>query len=424
MVDVLAGESRGSFDSFSQPLWGVLVTNFDLQLEALLAEGVDGARQREAAAADSLRDLAANGVVLFGAGNLGGRTLAGLRAIGVEPLCFVDNNELVWGNNFQGIPIMSPVEGAERYGSHATFIVTIWRAQATERMVTRVEQLRRLECNTVIPFLPLYWKYPALFLPHYMHDLPHRVHPQADRVREALALMADDFSRSEYLAQMRFRLLGEFDALRDPVPGQIYFRDELFSLSADETFVDCGAFDGDTLQLFLEKSSQSFKRVIAFEPDPENYGKLEHKVTCLPADVRGRIEIRRNATGKANTRVLMDAGKGVSSKIGAGDCEVDSVSLDSVLNDEPVTFIKMDIEGSELATLAGAKELIRKHKPILAISAYHQQSDLWNIPLFIQEINPNYSFYLRPHVLDGWDLVCYAVPPDRRPTLPTPETAE
>ena len=95
------------------------------------------------------------------------------------------------------------------------------------------------------------------------------------------------------------------------------------------------------------------------------------------------------------------------------------MSLNSVFNDEPVTFVKMDIEGSELATLAAAKELIRKHEPILAISAYHQQCDLWNIPLLIRELNADYSFYLRPHVLEGWDLVCYAVPPYRRSTPAT-----
>lgn len=75
-------------------------------------------------------------------------------------------------------------------------------------------------------------------------------------------------------------------------------------------------------------------------------------MTCLPADVHERIKIHRNAAGKMNKRVLMDAGRGVSSNIGAGDCEVECVSLDSALNNEPVTFIKMDIEGSELATLA------------------------------------------------------------------------
>jgi FkbM family methyltransferase len=386
---------------------------FDLQLENLLAEGMDGARQREAAIAESLGDLSENGVVLFGAGNLGQRTLSGLRTIGIEPLCFVDNNRSAWGKHQEGVPVLSPTDGAERFGKGATFIVTIWRAQATETMGSRIQQLRQLGCNTVIPFLPLYWKYPDLFLPHYMHDAPHRIHSQADRVREALSLMGDDVSRSEYLSQMRFRLLGDFDALRDPVPGEIYFRDELFSLNTNETFVDCGAFDGDTLLLFLRKSGQSFQRVITFEPDPDNYEKLAENVARLPEAVGERIRTYRAATGKTNARVLMDVGKGVSSKIGGGNCEVECVTLDSVLHEERVTFIKMDIEGSELATLAGAKNLILKDAPILAISAYHQQSDLWDIPLFIRGINPQYSFYLRPHVLEGWDLVCYAIPPHR-----------
>jgi FkbM family methyltransferase len=393
---------------------GDLVTKFDLELESLLAEGIEGARKRERGVAESLGDLKSTGIVLFGAGNLGQRTLAGLRAIGIEPLCFVDNNRLVWGKHHQGVPILSPKEGAERYGTRATFVVTIWRAYATEGMATRIEQLRQLGCQIVIPFLPLYWKYPNLFLPHYMHDSPHHIYPQANRVLEGFSLMGDDFSRGEYLAQLRFRLLGEFNALRDPVAGEIYFRDELFSLNPHETFIDCGAFDGDSLELFLQKTGRRFRRVIAFEPDPENYEKLVEKIAGLPDSLAKRIEVRRAATANTNGRVLMDIGKGVSSKLGSGDGEVDCVSLDSALNGELVTFIKMDIEGSELATLAGAKTVIREKSPILAISAYHQQSDLWNIPLCIREINPDYSFYLRPHVLEGWDLVCYAVPPDRR----------
>jgi hypothetical protein len=111
---------------------------------------------------------------------------------------------------------------------------------------------------------------------------------------------------------------------------------------------------------------------------------------------------------------MMDAGKGIASKVGDGDCEVKCVSLDSTLRDVPVSFIKMDIEGSELDTLTGARELIQKNAPILAICAYHKQSDLWNIPLFIHDISPDYSFHLRPHLLEGWDLVYYAIPSNRR----------
>jgi hypothetical protein len=90
------------------------------------------------------------------------------------------------------------------------------------------------------------------------------------------------------------------------------------------------------------------------------------------------------------------------------------VALDEVPLPYKPTYIKMDIEGSELATLAGGQKVIRQSKPVLTISAYHCQDDLWNIPLFIHSLNSEYSFHLRPHMLEGWDLVCYAIPEGRR----------
>jgi FkbM family methyltransferase len=389
-------------------------TDFDHELEALLSEGAEGAREREAAAIAALGDLNAAGIVLFGAGNLGQRTLTGLRRFGIEPLCFVDNNNSLWGKDLNGVPVLSPAQGATLYGNRATFVVTIWRAAGSDRMAARVGQMRQLGCKTVVPFLPVYWKYSDSLLPHYMHDLPHRVHAQADRVRQALRLIADDESRREYLAQMRFRLLGDFASLPDPAQGDAYFREELFHLRAEEMLVDCGAFDGDTLDLFLRKTAHSFGGAVAFEPDPENYVKLAARVGSMPSKTRERIAIHQAATGETNRRVLMDAGKGVASKVGHGGCEVECLSLDSALLDVPVSFIKMDIEGSELDTLAGAQELIQKNAPILAICAYHKQSDLWNIPLFIHNLSSDYSFHFRPHDLEGWDVVCYAVPKNRR----------
>lgn len=388
-------------------------TNVDLDLEALLSEGAEGAREREATVTERLGDLNASGIVLFGAGNLGRRTLSVLRKVGIEPLCFVDNNHSLWGKSLDEIPVLSPAEGATRYGSRATFVVTIWRGEGSERMAERVRQMHELGCKTVVPFLPLYWKYSESLLPHYLHDRPHYVYAQTERVRQAFSLMSDDASRQEFIAQMRFRLLGDFDSLPAPVQGDIYFREDLFRLRADEMLIDCGAFDGDTLDLFLSKTAHSFTGAIAFEPDPANYARLAAKVGSMPSKTRERIAIHQAATGEKKSRVLMDAGKGVSSTIGNGDCEVDCVSLDSLLH-VPVSFIKMDIEGSELDTLAGARELIRKNAPILAVCVYHRQSDLWNIPSLIHDINPDYSFYLRPHLLEGWDLVCYAVPSDRR----------
>lgn len=388
---------------------------FEQELEDLLAEGVEGARQREAATFDELADSNAKELVLFGAGNLGRRTLAGLRRIGLEPRCFLDSNEMRWGKYLNEIPILSPAEGARVYGAEATFIVTVWGALGTDRMSSRIARLRQLGCQNVVSFLSLYWKFPDLFLPHYTVDLPSLVHLQADRVRAGFHLMANDQSRSEYVAQLRFRLLGDFCCLPEPTPGAIYFQEDLYKLGDEEIFVDCGAFDGDTLSLFLEKTGNTFGSVIALEPDPANYAKLADRLIQMPPEVGSRIALHQVATGKSNTRVMMDVGNGAASQVGSGDYEVECVSLDSLLHDIPVSIIKMDIEGSELSTLAGAQNLIQKSTPILTISAYHRQSDLWEIPLFINGLISDYSFHLRPHMLEGWDLVCYAIPRKRQP---------
>lgn len=58
-------------------------------------------------------------------------------------------------------------------------------------------------------------------------------------------------------------------------------------------------------------------------------------------------------------------------------------------------FIKMDIEGSELDALKGAKNILIKKRPKLAICLYHKNQDMWEIPLYLKEIVPDYNFYCK-----------------------------
>lgn len=111
--------------------------------------------------------------------------------------------------------------------------------------------------------------------------------------------------------------------------------------------------------------------------------------------------------------VLLD-GQGTSAAIALrGTQRVDCFALDEVLVERDPTFIKMDIEGSECDALLGARRVIEKSAPILAISAYHKQDDLWRVPLLMRSLRPDYQLYLRPHD-EVFELVCYAVPPSRR----------
>jgi hypothetical protein len=92
---------------------------------------------------------------------------------------------------------------------------------------------------------------------------------------------------------------------------------------------------------------------------------------------------------------------------------VDCIVLDEFLTGKRPTWIKMDIEGAEFDALTGARQLIERGAPILTVCVYHQQDHLWEIPLLMRSFRPDYCFFLRPHFLESWDVVCYAIPPAR-----------
>ncbi len=84
-------------------------------------------------------------------------------------------------------------------------------------------------------------------------------------------------------------------------------------------------------------------------------------------------------------------------------------SIDNVCWEDKVTFIKLDIEGSELEALRGAEKIIRRDKPRLAISIYHKPQDYFEIPLYIRGLVPEYKLYIRHHKFNKNDTVLYAV---------------
>jgi FkbM family methyltransferase len=384
-------------------------------LAKLLLEDKDAAVARESTEFDRLAGARAASLVLFGAGGLGRRTLRGLRQAHIEPLAFCDNNPALWGGNIEGVGILSVPDAARLYGANAAFVITVWNGQATDRMSDRARQLSQLGCETVVTWGPLYWKYSKFLLPHYSADRAHLVHDQGEAVRTASTLWSDEASLQEFVTQVRWRMLFDFDALSDPVRHPIYFPADLVGISDDEVFVDCGAYDGDTIQSFLSQPKRSFSKIVAFEPDPSNFARLEANVALLPEC--DRIQIRRTGVGKESGFVPFSASGTESSAMGSGESVVECVALDEVLDGEIPSYVKMDIEGSELDAIRGARRTIQAHRPVLAICSYHAQDHLWKIPLLISSYDAEYRFFLRPHLREVWDLVCYAIPKERFATL-------
>ncbi len=386
---------------------------FEDQLEALLSEPMSAVAHREQFSFDEQTTPFKKSLVLFGAGGLGRKTLAGLRRLGIEPLAFADNNPSLWGIDVDGVKVLSLQDAAKKFSQNAAFVITIWKGEAVDTMAQRRQQLVSLNCSKVIPFGLLYWKYPEVFLPYYALDLPHKAYEQAAEVRKAFFLWADDASRHEYLAQLKWRMLMDFSEISLPVTHELYFPDDLTGVLPDTEFIDCGAYDGDTIRSLLRLHGNAIKRITSFEPDPSSFRKLKNFTLTLPDNLRGRLVLHQLATGIRKGKARFDATGTEASAIGHGDLEVDCITLDEILAEDKPGYIKMDIEGSEIDALMGAQNIIRKNLPVLAISAYHRQDHVWRIPLMINSFSDQYRFFLRPHFVEGWDLVCYAIPQNR-----------
>lgn len=366
-------------------------------------------------------DFKTRPVVLFGAGGIGRKTLRGLRLLGVEPVAFADNNASLHGRDVEGIPVFSLIDAVARWGSDATFIVTIWGGHSPDRMADRIRTVGALGAKMVASFYPLFTRYAEHFLPHYACDLPHRVYENRDAVIEVGNLWTDEASRDEYLAQIEWRAKMQF-AFPEPVSHEIYFPNDLLALSARETFVDCGAFDGDTLRSFLGAVDGEFEAAIGFEPDPQNFASLQAWAGDQTDAVRAKIEVAPYAIADvAGTLRFAADGTEASSVREGGEIEVQATTLDRYFGERRVTYLKMDIEGAELSALRGAARLIARERPVLAVCIYHQQSHIWEIPAQINAMVEDYDFFLRPHLLEGWDTVCYAIPRERRVGKPDAE---
>ena len=190
------------------------------------------------------------------------------------------------------------------------------------------------------------------------------------------------------------------------ITGWQYF--DMFSPVENEVFIDAGAFDGQTESEILKWGGGCIKKIYAFEAEPANFEQcrtyyekngLTEKVQFIEKGLWNKQETMKIGNGESS------AGSHISSD---GKSVIEVTTLDSEVGDEKVTFIKMDIEGSELNALKGAKETIVKNRPRLAICIYHKPEDICEIPEYILSIVPEYRFWIRHYATNEWETVLYA----------------
>lgn len=229
------------------------------------------------------------------------------------------------------------------------------------------------------------------------------------RTADVLAGWDDDLSRAHHLQFLAWHLLREewtFESA--PVSGdnRFFIPEVLARAGGMTTLVDAGAHHGAVTRKLAALNPAS--RIIAIEPDVDNRAILE---TAL-ADIADRVTVLPLALGDAPGKRPFHAGLGYASQLSATGQHMAPVDTLDSLELAP-DFVKLHLEGAELAALTGGRETLIRDRPVLAVTVYHNADGIWKTPAWLMETLPDYRFLFRAHSWCGTGAMVYALPEEK-----------
>jgi len=340
-------------------------------------------------------------IVIYGMGDGADKLFLRCEQFGVPVADIFASDEYVRGHVFRGYRVLKYSEVCEKYDH---FIILLAFAAFEDGLISKITEYAHKH-ELYAPDLPLFGG--EILTPDWVHD-------HADDIRLSYSVLADDQSKKVFETVLRYKLSGDVLDLRSCESPRNEIFESIFHFDTNESFLDLGAYNGDTALEFASQVNNQYKQIIAVEPDKKNYDKLLrtvsdlHNVRCINAGIWD------------SSGLLSFSGGGGRASCIAPDMVIDSDTskkyhipvdtIDNIVGDADITYIKMDVEGAEHEALDGGKNTLRRCHPKLAISAYHRTHDFLELILKIHEIDPSYKIYLRHHpYIPAWETNIYAV---------------
>ena len=157
-------------------------------------------------------------------------------------------------------------------------------------------------------------------------------------------------------------------------------------------------------KIFIKRVGE-YDSITAIEPDRKSYKKL-----CLNTEGLKNITTINAAVSDNDKKALFGMRGGRNSGVSDGKTEIEFLTVDSISQNNDITYIKMDVEGEELRVIKGATDTIKNNKPKMLVSCYHRTEDLITLPKAIYNIRCDYKLYMRHFSsLPAWDTNYYFV---------------
>ncbi len=339
---------------------------------------------------------AENPIVMYGMGNGGDKILDLCITNGIKISGVFASDNFVRKKTFRGFSVMSYSETKETFGSTLTILL----AFASSRPEVLKNIYRIANENTLLaPDVPAFGS--TIFSEKFFKN-------NENEFQKVYQLLRDERSRELYRDVIKYKLTGEIEYLKK-ADNEVDYMDNIILSSKIRHFVDAGAYKGDTASTQI-KYSPELKSIIAIEPDPKTYEKMFENLKDIP-----NIDITAVNSGLWKEEAILpfsgDGGRGGNATLGVGNKTASFNSLDNIIGERPVDYIKYDVEGMEYEALLGSKETIRRNSPFMLVSLYHRSEDLFRLPLLVKELMPNSRFYLRRLAgIPAWDLNLLVVP--------------
>jgi FkbM family methyltransferase len=348
-------------------------------------------------------------ILIYGTGTMAQDIQRVLTDQGLPVYGFVDHMERQTPT-LNGIPVFKPetAQVSSKTGREAVIVLGIHNYLANIPQI--IQRLKTCGFERIVSPIELYDFFGSLLGVRYWLTSRDFYPPLEPVLEDLLALWSDEASKALYRSILEFRLRGDASLLPPPDLVNPYHPLDIPAWKTPLRFVDCGAFDGDTLADFIRNDIR-MEAVAAFEPDPANFNKLARFITAN----RGQLpnaQLWPCGVFSSTGQLKFETGQGMASNISnTGTTVIQCVALDDVLPTFSPNLIKMDIEGAEYSALLGAHNLIVAQQPGLAVSLYHRPEHLWQLPLLVERLAPGkYQFMMRSHALNDFELVLYAIP--------------
>ena len=330
-------------------------------------------------------------IVLYGMGNGADKIIKVLDYYGIKYNGVFASDGFVRNKEFHGHKISSYSQLKEKFGE---MIVLLCFGSSRPEVIENVKRIAK-EQELYAPEVPVIGG--GLFTEKYVLD-------NAKDFEKVYNRLEDAKSKQTFENIVNFKLSGKINYLFDCQVSEDEPYDTFLHLHNDESFLDLGAYTGDTVADFVSRV-KDYRSIIAVEPDRKTFNKLIkntqnlEKITCINKCISSFCGMGNFAMNSGRNSVISESG-----------AETEFVTVDSILKGQEVSYIKTDVEGEEIGAINGGENSIKLYKPKMLVSCYHRTDDLLAIPKTVLEKREDYKMYIRHFTsVLAWDTNYYFV---------------